>query len=104
MPVASLWRAGLTAQIFLGDAQFAARMQTRALDIPRAQRLPALSWSQCLDRCGGDRARALRMAHAEGGLSVSALAREIGLSVFRVSRIIARVAAATVLEGAKDKT
>ena len=44
-PAASLWHAGLTAQIFLGDAQFAARMralastaQTRASDIPRAQR------------------------------------------------------------------
>ena len=110
-PAASLWQAGLTAQIFLGDAQFAARMQalasaaqTRALDIPRVQRLPALNWSQCLQHCGGDRARALRMAHVAGGLSMSALAREIGLSVSRVSRIIARVEAATGLEGAKDKT
>lgn len=110
-PAASLWQAGLTAQIFLGDAQFAARMQalasaaqTRASDIPRAQRLPALSLSQCLEHCGGDRARALRKAHVEGGLSMSALAREIGLSVSRVSRIIAEVEAVMVLEGAKHKT
>ena len=110
-PAASLWQRGLTAQIFLGGAQFAARMQalasaaqTRASDIPRAQRLPALSLSQCLERCGGHRARALRMAHVEGGLSMSALAREIGLSVSRVSRLIAGAEAAVVLLEAKDKT
>ena len=102
---ASLWQRGLTAQIFLGDAQFAARMQalasaaqTRASDIPRAQRLPALSLSQCRERCGGHRARALRMAHVEGRLSMSALAREIGLSVSRVSRLIAGAEAEVVLE------
>ena len=52
-------------------AQFAARMQalvsaaqTRASDIPRAQRLPALSLSQCQEHCGGHRlARPLRKAH-----------------------------------------
>ena len=60
--------------------------------------------SQCLEHCGGDRARALRKAHVEGGLSMSALAREIGLSVSRVSRIIAGEAAAVALEGAKGKT
>jgi REP element-mobilizing transposase RayT len=110
-PAASLWQEGLTAQIFLGDAPFVARMQalasaaqTRAADIPRAQRLPALSLAQSLARCGGDRDRALRMAHVEGGLSMSALAREIGLSVSRVSRIIAAVEAAMGVEGAKGKT
>ena len=107
-PAASLWQHGLTAQIFLGDAQFAARMQARAsaaqtasTDIPRAQRLPALSLSQCLQRCG-DRALALRMAHVEGGMSMSSLAREMGLSVSRVSRLIA--AAERIAEGAKGKT
>ena len=78
--------------------------QTRASDIPRAQRLPALSLSQCLEHCGGDRARALRKAHVEGGLTMSALAREIGLSVARGCRIIAGVGAVVVLEGAKGKT
>jgi hypothetical protein len=89
----------------LGDVQFVARMQalasaaqTRAPDILRAQQLPALSLLQCLERCGGDRARALRMAHVEGGLSMSALARAIGLSVSRVSRIIAGEAAVTGLK------
>lgn len=112
-PATSLWQRGLTVQIVLGDAQFAARMQalaspaqTRASDIPRAQRLPALSLLQCLDRCSGHRAPALRVAHVEGGLSISALAREIGLSVSRVSRLIAGAEAAVVLEDeeAKGKT
>jgi REP element-mobilizing transposase RayT len=100
-PGASIWQGGLTAQIFLGDARFAARMQalasagqTQAADIPRAQRLPGLSLSQCLERCGGQRAQALRMAHVEGGVSMSSLAREIGLSVSRVSRLIAAAEAA----------
>ena len=82
----------------------ASATQTRASDIPCAQRLPALSLSQCLERCGGHRARALRMAHVEGGLSMSALAREIGLSVSRVSRLIAGAEAAVMLEEAKGKT
>lgn len=104
-PGESLWQRSLTAQMFLGDAQFVARMQALASaaqaqspDIPRAQRLRALSLAECLERCGGNRGQALRMAHVEGGLSMSALAHEIGLSVSRVSRIIAAV------EGAKDKT
>jgi putative transposase len=107
-PPASLWQHGLTAQIFLGDPHFAARMQTRASsaqmsasDIPRAQRLSALSLAQCLERCRGQRASALRMAHVEGGMSMSALAREIGLSVSRVSRLIS--AAERASEEAKSK-
>lgn len=107
-PAGSLWQHGLTAQIFLGDAQFAARMQalagaaqTVSADIPRAQRLPALSLAQCLQRCT-DRAQALRMAHVEGGVSMTALAREIGLSVSRVSRLIA--AAEKSAQEAKGKT
>ncbi|MBE0547919.1 MAG: transposase [Rubrivivax sp.] len=95
-PDVSPWQGGLTAQIFLGDAQFAARMQalasalqSQAPDIQPAQRRPGLSLSQCLERCGGRRAQALRMAHVGGGVSMSSLAREIGLSVSRVSRLIA---------------
>ena len=107
-PATSLWQVGLTAQIYLGDKQFAARMQamvgaaqTVAADIPRAQRLPALSLAQCLQRCGG-RAQALRMAHVEGGVTMTSLAREIGLSVSRVSRLIA--AAELDVKQAKGKT
>jgi REP element-mobilizing transposase RayT len=95
-PGVSLWQGNLTAQIFLGDGRFVARMQALAsvgqsqtTEIPRAQRLPSLSLPQCLEHCGGRRAQALRMAHVEGGLTMSSLAREIGLSVSRVSRLIA---------------
>ena len=111
-PGVSLWQGSLTAQIFLGDARFAARMQalasaeqSQATDIPRAQRLPGLSLSQCLERCGGQRAQALRMAHVEGGLTMSSLAREIGLSVSRVSRLIAAAeeGADKAAAGAKGK-
>lgn len=86
------------------NRKFKALFGHGAPDIPRAHRLPALSLSQCLELCGGDPARALRMAHVEGGLSMSALAREIGLSVSRVSRLIAKVGAAADLGEAKGKT
>ena len=112
MCIRDRWQGSLTAQIFLGDARFAARMQalasaeqSQATDIPRAQRLPGLSLSQCLERCGGQRAQALRMAHVEGGLTMSSLAREIGLSVARVSRLIAATEEGVdrVVTGAKGK-
>ena len=93
-------------------AQFAARMQalvsaaqTRASDIPRAQRLPALSLSQCQEHCGGHRlARPLRKAHVQGGLSMSTMARGIRPSPSLVSRNIAGVEATVALEGARGKT
>ena len=51
------------------------------------------------------RDRALRMAHVEGGLTMSSLAREIGLSVARVSRLIAATEEGVdrVVTGAKGK-
>ena len=71
----------------------ASAAQTRASDIPRAQQLPALSLSLCLEHCALRSARALRNAHVEGGLSVS-----------RVSRIIAGVGAVVLPEEAQGKT
>ena len=47
---------------------------------------------------GGSREEALLRAHTESGLTMSAIAKELGLSVSRVSRLIARA------EGAKGKT
>jgi DNA-directed RNA polymerase specialized sigma subunit len=44
------------------------------------------------------RDEALYRAHVESGMSMSEIARELGLSVSRVSRLIARA------EGAKGKT
>jgi hypothetical protein len=92
-----LWDTALRQQIFLGDEGFVDRMQALATpgnstdrDIPKAQRRKLRSLAQWLERCT-TREEALYRAHTEGALSMSAMARELGLSVSRVSRLIARV-------------
>jgi hypothetical protein len=96
-PELDIW-LHLRHQIFLGDEAFAQRMQARAHAhggaggrsgggrVPRrgAQR----PWAQWL-RESASREQALYRAHTEGGLSMTALAGELGLSVSRVSRLIA---------------
>jgi len=103
-PDVRLWDTALRQQIYLGDEDFVERMQALAepqrtadRDIPKAQRRKARSLAQWL---GGSATReeALYRAHTEGALSMSAIARELGLSVSRVSRLIARA------EQAKGKT
>lgn len=103
-PVISLWETALRQQIYLGDAAFVDRMQLQveppraaARDIPRTQRGKPLTLGQWLTRCES-RDEALYRAHVESGLSMSAIAAALGLSVSRVSRLIARG------EGAKGKT
>lgn len=93
----SLWKTGLRQQLYLGDAAFVERMQAKASheqrlapDVPRPQRLSARTWPQCLALCGNDRTLALRLAYREGGMTMTALARMLGLSVSRVSRLIAQ--------------
>ena len=44
--------------------------------------------SDCLKRCA-DQPQALRMAYRECGISMSALAKELDLSVSHISRLIA---------------
>ena len=102
----SIWAQGLTAQVFLGDADFVQRMQelasegqTRSRDIPKAQRRTPLDWAGCLQRSGGDRNAALHLAYTECGRTMTSLAADLGLSVSRISRLIAGVE-----ELAKDKT
>ena len=99
-----LWDSALRQQIYLGDEAFVERMQARAgprrsaaREIPRVQRRKPNSLHQWLASCGS-REEALYRAYTESGLSMSAMAAELGLSVSRVSRLIARV------EQAKDKT
>ena len=99
-----LWDEALRQQIYLGDKSFVERMQkiaapqrTAARDIPKAQRRTMHSLAQWLSNCAS-REEALYRAHAESGLTMSAIAKELGLSVSRVSRLIARV------EEAKGKT
>ena len=108
----ALWETELRQQVFLGDAAFVARMQSLAehagrnsREIPCAQRLTQeRSLAHWLAACP-NRASALLAAQRESGLTLTAMAAELGLSVSRVSRLIsreeARLAAA---QGAKGKT
>jgi len=93
---AAFWQSALRGQIYLGDADFEARMQAQAApsrsaakDIPKPQRLQALSWPKCLHACGNDRNRALAWAYREHGMTMTGLAQQCGLSVSQVSRLIA---------------
>ena len=97
-----LWDQALRQQIYLGDEAFVERMQARAeplrrkaSEVPRAQRRSSGDLDRFL-RASDTRAEALRRAHVEGGMTMSAIAGRLGLSVSRVSRLIARA------EGAKE--
>ena len=90
----AFWQTGLCRQIFLGDEAFVARMQALALpaqrtavDVPKAQRKSPCTLKDCLKRFP-DRADALRMAYRQCGFTMTALAKDLGLSVSRVSRLI----------------
>ena len=89
-----LWEEALTGQIYLGDEAFVERMQARVEsintpDIPRVQRrIHTQTLQKYFDRY--DRDTAMARAHLEGGYTQSAIARAAGLSVSRVSRLVAR--------------
>lgn len=86
-PALQLWPGRLRQQIFLGDAAFAERMRAAAAAGRRgASRVGYAEW---LRRAGGIREQALWLAHTEGGVSMTALAAQLGLSVSRISRLIA---------------
>ena len=83
-------------QVFMGDDDFVARMQSRAEParlvtkaIPKAQRAPARSWSQHLAACGGDQNAALCAGYRGGTFTMPQLAAQAELSVSQVSRLIA---------------
>jgi putative transposase len=91
-----LWDTALRQQIYLGDEPFIERMQAlaaapgrQAAEVPRAQRQPTVRLADLL-ASGVPRAAALRRAHVEGGVTMTALAAELGLSVSRVSRLISQ--------------
>jgi putative transposase len=95
-PSECLWTTALRQQIFLGDATFVARTieqarRERSLnrEIPRQQRIPRQPLAQWLDR-STSRSEGLLRAYREGGLSMTFMARQLGLSVSRVSRLIAQ--------------
>jgi len=90
-----LWEEALRGQIYLGDEHFVAKLQSRGAagkhsrEIPRAQRLGrGLPLKQYLKN-GDDRDGAILRAHREGGYTLTAIARELDLSVSRISRLIA---------------
>ncbi|HEX2010794.1 MAG TPA: transposase [Roseateles sp.] len=92
-PQLDIWPQ-LRQQIFLGDEAFVRRMLGRAAPARAdgaarpARRAQPRPWAQWL-RDSSSREQALYRAHTEGGLSMTALAGELGLSVSRVSRLIA---------------
>jgi len=95
-PDLQIWATGLRQQIYLGDEQFVERMQalmaaprTNDRDIPKTQRLPDKTLQQWLAQ-SASREEGLYRAHAQGGMSMTAIAAALGLSVSRVSRLIAR--------------
>lgn len=83
----------LRHQIYLGDEDFVARVKAEA-GVKRGRRpaqpgpLKPRPWREWL-RDSASREEALYRAHTEGGISMTGLARELGLSVSRVSRLIA---------------
>lgn len=86
-PGLQLWPGRLRQQIFLGDADFADRM--RALAATPRRPAPRTRYADWLRRAGGIREQALWLAHTQGGATMTALAAELGLSVSRISRLIA---------------
>lgn len=92
------WHEALRQQIYLGDDAFIDKMQKRAdparltdAEVLLAHRSKPLPLSHWLAN-SGTREEALRRAHLESGMSMSAIAAEMNLSVSRVSRLIARAA------------
>ncbi|RTL19280.1 MAG: transposase [Burkholderiales bacterium] len=92
----ALWAESLNRQIYLGDDQFVGRMLEAALPsakrsapVPKAQRSSTRSLADWLAQCGS-REQALYRAYTESGLTMTAMAAELGLTVARVSQLIAK--------------
>ena len=88
-----LWEKALAGQIFLGNDAFVRKMQAQANspnehEIPRAQRRSAGRPLQGYFD-DPDRDTAIARAYLEGGHTQSAIALATGLSVSRISRLIA---------------
>jgi hypothetical protein len=98
----SLWASGLRQQVFLGDEMFvertlrrlpAARADGRGTDgVPRRQTRRPASLASML-AAGPERDQAMLRAYRDGAFTMAAIASELGLSVSRVSRVIAAVEA-----------
>jgi putative transposase len=104
---ASIWATGLRQQVFLGDEAFVARMQamaeparTRSKEVPRAQRALPRSLRDCLGQMP-DRALGMRAAYM-GGMTMTEIASQLGLSVSRVSRLIGQAEAGPADDGKRQ--
>jgi putative transposase len=96
-----LWAQALNKQTYLGDDDFVERMQQQSMSlasvaaapsskaIPKAQRSRPRTLVEWLKECPS-REEALRCAYVLSGISMRDLAREQGLTVSRVSQLIAR--------------
>jgi putative transposase len=93
-----LWGQGLRQQIYLGDDEFVQRMleltdpaRQRSRETPRSQRKRVRELAFWLDEAkrAEDRDGAIYRAHVDGGWSMTAIANSLGLSVSRVSRVVA---------------
>lgn len=113
-----LWDEALRQQIYLGDEAFVERMQqqvqtdsrasksTRRIassDIPAIQRRPPRSLLQWLKE-DGPRPQVLYNAHTQGSYTMSAIAAQLGLSVSRVSRLVAKYEQALEADGLPKDT
>lgn len=88
-----LWDEALRGQIYLGNDAFMQRMQSRiqvapGTEVPRAQLRAAAKPLAAYFR-QADRDQAIVAAYLEGGHTQTAIAQATGLSVSRVSRVIA---------------
>lgn len=89
-----VWQDEVRQQVYLGDAAFVARMRAladsthRTPAAPKTRRPRTGTLQDCLAR-HADRAQALRAAYRDHGITMTAIARELDLSLSRVSRLIA---------------
>ena len=94
-----LWADALRQQVYLGDEAFVQRMQAQAgapalycAEVPRRQRSDPTTLSRWLAACDS-RDEAVWMAHRRSGMTLTAIAAELGLSIGRVSQLVARARA-----------
>jgi hypothetical protein len=88
-----LWEEALQGQIYLGDEAFVKRMQKRmsaapGIEVPRAQQRGAVK-PLAHYFMQAERDAAIVQAYRDGGHTQTAIAAVTGLSVSRVSRLIA---------------
>ncbi len=96
---AAAWPSGLRQQVFLGDESFVERTldrlqsvrgRTRKTDgVPQGQTRRPASLDRLLAEAA-DRDQAVLEADRDAGFTMTEIARHLGLSVSRVSRLIAR--------------